>query len=181
MKYKEENLIASISGSKEAFSNLYEEIYQDLYKMAFYLCGNSSEAEDLVSETVLDAYKGIGKLKVADKFEAWILKILSNKAKRKFRYHYNSFTVANPLAKDIEEVEMASEDFSEKTLTQQEILEVLATIKPIDRLIISLCVIEGRSSSEVGEILSMNASSVRSRLNRSLKRMKNEMEGSRYE
>lgn len=181
MKYNKENLLASISGSKEAFSKLYEEIYTDLYKMAYYLCGSSSDAEDVVSEAVLDAYKGIRKLKSAEKFDGWMIKILSTKAKRKFKHQYNSFSNDNPLAVDMEKVDVASTDFSEKTITQQELIGAMGTLKQMDRLIILLCIVEGYQSSEVGELLSMNASSVRSRLNRSLKKMKNELEGKRYE
>ena len=63
-------------GNKIAFENLYSAVYRDLYKFAFYTIGNSEQAKDAVSETVLDAYKGIGKLKSTDKFDIWILKIL---------------------------------------------------------------------------------------------------------
>ena len=43
-------------------------------------------------------------------------------------------------------------------------------------MIVSLCVVEGYKSNEVAEILSMNPSTVRSRLNRSLKKMKEYLE-----
>ena len=46
---------------------LYSAVYRDLYKFAFYTIGNSEQAKDAVSETFLDAYKGIGKLKNTDK------------------------------------------------------------------------------------------------------------------
>ena len=52
----------------------------------------------------------------------------------------------------------------------------LSKLNTEDRMIVSLCVVEGYKSNEVAEILSMNPSTVRSRLNRSLKKMKEYLE-----
>ena len=49
---------------------------------------------------LLNALKGIKKLKSADAFESWILKILTNKCKQKLNYKYNKFNVFNPNIKD---------------------------------------------------------------------------------
>lgn len=181
MNYTKDYLTASIDGDKKAFSMLYEEIYPDLYKMAIYMCGNSFVSEDLVSETTLDAYKGISKLKSPESFESWILKILSAKAKQNFKKKYNSFGVDNPKAIDFDAVDAAMKDTSEDTAMKSDILNAISVLKPIDRMIISLCIIEGYKSHEAGEILSMNAATIRSRLNRSLKKLKKKLEGNDYE
>ena len=39
----------------EQFLELYETIYKDLYRLAYYYLGNAQDAEDVVSETVLKA------------------------------------------------------------------------------------------------------------------------------
>ena len=70
------------TGDKYAFEQIYAQIYTDLYRMALYILGDSEAAKDAVSETVLDAYKGIGKLKDETSFESWIVTILSRKCKR---------------------------------------------------------------------------------------------------
>ena len=51
------------------FEQIYIDINNDLYKMALYILGNSEFAKDIVSETIIDALKGIG-LKSADAFES---------------------------------------------------------------------------------------------------------------
>ena len=53
-------------------NKIYIDINNDLYKMALYILGNSELAKDIVSETIIDALKGIKKLKSADAFESWI-------------------------------------------------------------------------------------------------------------
>lgn len=51
------------TGDVHAFARLYETIYQDLYHFALYTLKNPADAEDIVSETVTDAFVQIGQLK----------------------------------------------------------------------------------------------------------------------
>ena len=50
-------------GSSEAFSRLYATVYKDMYHIALYSLRNSHDASDAVSDTVLDAFCTIKKLK----------------------------------------------------------------------------------------------------------------------
>jgi RNA polymerase sigma-70 factor (ECF subfamily) len=181
MTYDKENLAKAITGDQNAFSKIYEAIYSDLYRLALYMCGNTGFAEDIVSETILDAYKGIHNLKSAENFEPWILKILSAKVKRSFKKNYNSFSIHNPMARSVDETELTSPDLSEEGIHRTDLLNAMSSLKAIDRMIISLCVVQEYTSGEAAEILSMNASSLRSRLNRSLKKLKKELEENGYE
>lgn len=175
MKINEKDVLQAMKNDKDAFANIYESICVDLYKMAFYIMGNSTLAEDIVSDTILDAYKGISTLKDSSKFEQWILKILTNKCKNAIKSKYSKFSVFNPNVKNIEERDLKSgctTSFEEKT----DIQNALQKLSQKDRMIISLCIVEGYKSYEVAEILSMNPSTVRSRLNRGLAKMKNFLE-----
>ena len=68
----------------EAFTRLYKTVYKDLYHVAFYsLRNNQHDASDVVSETVIDAFASIKKLKNPQAFRSWIFKILSAKIKNK--------------------------------------------------------------------------------------------------
>ena len=78
-------VIKAKTGDTDAFIILYETVYVDLYKAAFYTLQNKEDAEDIVSETVLDAYTGIRKLRDPSAFRGWIFKILSNKCKQKIK------------------------------------------------------------------------------------------------
>ena len=139
MKYNQNDVSLAIKRDRKAFENIYIDINNDLYKMALYMLGNSELAKEVVSDTVMDVMVGICKLKSPERFEKWVLKILTNKCKRKIKDKYNKLNTK-------------------------------------DRMIVSLCVVEGYKSSEVAEILSMNSSTVRSRLNRSLKKMREYLE-----
>ena len=61
-------------GSKEAFAQLYQAVYQDLYRFALYVLKNPEDAQDAVAETVADAYAEITKLRDSEAFKGWIFK-----------------------------------------------------------------------------------------------------------
>lgn len=171
MKYEIEDVINAKNKVNNGFENLYKSIYEDLYKMALYIMGNNEQAQDIVSETVLDAYYGISKLKDTDKFEAWILKILTNKCKKKLREKYEKITVFNPKVMDISQ-EAKENGTNDDAIEKLEVREALAKLNEKERIIVTLCVVEGYKSSEVAKVLNMNSSTVRSKLNRSLAKMR---------
>ena len=50
-------------GDTEAFARLYSIVYKEMYHTALYNLRNRHDAYDAVSETVIDAFASIGKLK----------------------------------------------------------------------------------------------------------------------
>lgn len=175
MNYEINDVEKAKAGNVTAFENLYSAVYGDLYRFAFYTIGNSEQAEDAVSETVLDVYKGIGKLKQTDKFDFWVLKILSNKCKRKMCEKYDKVTIHNPkviLFDDLSNIETKTNNKEEKI----DLERAMSMLDKTDRMIVILCIVEEYKSQEVGKILHINASTVRSKLNRSLKKLKKYLE-----
>ena len=79
-------LRAKRTGDVHAFAGLYAQIYKDLYRFAVCTLQNLHDAEDAVSETVLDAFAQIGSLRKPESFKSWMFAILSVKCrKRKYR------------------------------------------------------------------------------------------------
>ena len=59
-------------GDAHSFALIYEQIYQDLYRTALYTLRNPADAENVVADTVLDAYAGISGLRDVTLFRSWI-------------------------------------------------------------------------------------------------------------
>lgn len=148
-------------GDPRAFAKLYEEIYRDLYRFALYMLKNSHDAEDLVSETVMDAWAGIRGLKKEESFRAWIFRILSNKCRKK-RKEYCSRT---------EELPEHLEDRQRNREEDLDVKEAFSRLEEDDQLILSLRIFGGYSSKEIGECLNMSDGTVRSRQKRALEKM----------
>lgn len=150
----------------EVFAQQYGEVYQDLYRFALYSLQNRQDAEDVVSETVADAYAGFHKLRSMEAFRAWIFKILSNKCRRKLK-EYVSRTVELP-----QELYTNSRDLDEAA----DVRKAFSRLGEEERLLISMQVFAGYNSREIGEMLQMNENTVRSKISRSLRKMRGWLE-----
>lgn len=152
-------------GSTEAFSRLYETVYKDLYHIALYSLRNSHDASDVVSDTVLDAYCSIDKLKEPEKFRSWIMRILSAKIKRKQKEYFNT---AEELNEDFPE----TDDFDYDSI---EIKDALDKLDSESRLMLSMSVLGGYTSDEISEICELKSGTVRSRLSRIKEKLRLEL------
>lgn len=164
-----------------AFSLLYEMVYEDLYRMALYTLGNIHDAEDVVSDTVLDAYAGIGSLRDEMAFRRWIFKILSNKCKRKLKEYIGRREQEQQLydEKDegisLEERLPNEQDDMKQVLDRDEIGRAFRVLSKEERLIVTMVVYGGYDSREVSKILHKNRNTVRSKYKRALDKLKNQI------
>ena len=168
MKQNLQQIKKAKAGDTDAFAELYSSIYSDLYRFALYTLKNPTDAEDIVSETVMDAYISIHKLRSAESFKSWIFKILSTKCKQRFKETQSST------------VEL-SETFPDKgSFTSLEELMDLRhhffQLENEDRLIISMHIFAGYTSQEIAKILHMNANTIRSKEHRALKKLADQLD-----
>ena len=155
------------NGSAAAFSELYEIIYRDLYRFAYYTLKNGSDAEDTVSDTVTDAWAQIGTLRKEESFRGWIFRILSNKCRQKLKAYLDK---TEELPEDLCSPE-------EDTGQNVDVRNAFAKLEEEERMIISLNLFGGYSSREIGEMLSMTDNTVRSRQTRGLAKMADYLRG----
>ena len=66
------------TGDRAAFDELVRATTADTYTLAFRLVGNEEDARDVVQETYLRAYKGIGKFRGDAQFSTWLYRITAN-------------------------------------------------------------------------------------------------------
>lgn len=152
-------------GSTEAFSRLYETVYKDLYHIALYSLRSPHDASDVVSDTVLDAYCSIDKLREPEKFRSWIMRILSVKIKRRQKEYLNT---AEELDTDFPEIDNFDYD-------SVELKEALNKLDSESRLMLSMSVLGGYTSDEISEICEMKSGTVRSRLSRIKEKLRLEL------
>jgi RNA polymerase sigma-70 factor (ECF subfamily) len=69
---------AARGGDQAAFEALVRATTADTYTLAFRLTGNEEDARDVVQETYLRAYKGIGKFRGDAQFSTWLYRITAN-------------------------------------------------------------------------------------------------------
>lgn len=166
----QEEIIAHVllakNGDSGSFCKLYELYYKDMYRFAYYTLGNQQDAEDVISETVLDAFKGIQKLKKPEKFKAWIFQILSTKCKRQIAVYVSNrehLSVENELS----DIPQEDHPYAEHLDVQK----AFSILNETEKMTISLMVFAGYNSRETAKILKSPEGTVRSTKSRALTKM----------
>lgn len=150
-------------GDATAFANLYRQVYTDLYRFALYTLKNKSDAEDAVSETVVDAFATIKNLRREESFKSWIFRILYHKCKDKLK-EYTKKT--EELPEEYREV-AAGENVEQGVVMR----ELFYELPQEERLIIGMHLFAGYTSKEIAGLLHMNENTVRSKESRALKKL----------
>jgi RNA polymerase sigma-70 factor, ECF subfamily len=69
---------AARDGDRAAFDELVRATSPETYTLAYRLVGNEEDARDVVQETYLRAYKGIGRFRGDAQFSTWLYRITAN-------------------------------------------------------------------------------------------------------
>ena len=156
-----------------------------LYNTAYRMTRNAHDAEDLVQETYLKAYRHYDKFEEGTNLKAWLFKILKNT----FINAYRKKKQAPPLSdfSDIEESfesRVSTEALSDLKTPEDELLEnvldgdvqkALEELPPDYRIAVLLADIEGFAYKEIAEILEIPVGTVMSRLYRGRKLLEEAM------
>ncbi len=161
-------------GDTQAFAQLYEKVYVKLYRFARYTLKNEQDAEDVVSETVMEAFEAIGKLKKEESFESWILRILSNKCKRKMREYYQKKVTYSEEQLDLTEETQVQ---GERILENLEVQRAFMKLDDEERMILGMHVFFGYKTREIAQMLQMNENTVRSKESRAIQKMRISLKG----
>ena len=154
-------------GDQRSFAQLYDSISMQMYKYALYSLGNPHDAEDVVSETFLDAFRGLHTLRDESAFKSWIMKILSIKIKHKFKEYSQSREVV-----ELPDDAGGSEDISTQLTDKSAAMEALNKLTPQERQIVVLTSIYGYTTREVAAMLGCPHGTVSSKLHRSLAKLR---------
>ena len=147
-----------------------------LFRMALRLTRNQLDAEDLVQEVYLRAYRFFDKFEEGTNFKAWIFKILTNT----FINHYRK-RVREPQPVEFDKVEFFHAD-QEKSIEERmgsepgnhryrdlfsdEVSAALGKLSHDFRTVILLCDVEEFSYKEIAQIIGKPIGTVMSRLSR---------------
>jgi len=152
-----------------------------LYAAAMRMTRNRADAEDLVQETFLKAYRGFGGFQEGTNLKAWLYRILTNtyinvyRAKKRrpeetdlddvedlYLYKKLSSTDASALGR-------SAEDELFDLFTDDEVKAAIEALPEQFRMAVLLADIEGFSYKEIAEILDIPIGTVMSRLHRGRK------------
>ena len=156
-------------GNIDAFSQLIRLEKGNLYKIAVSRMKTIEDAEDVLQETVFQAYVRIDKLRKNQSFRSWIRKILI--AQINTFYKKNKRKQEKIKEKLIENYQFEPMSNIVKTEYDIDFKRFLQTLKGIDRTIVLLYYNDLYTMEEISETLNMNLNTVKTKLSRAKQKM----------
>jgi RNA polymerase sigma-70 factor, ECF subfamily len=150
-----------------------------LYNFALKMTGDSDDANDLLQETYLKAFRFFDKFEKGTNCKAWLFSIMKNtfintyrkqsKEPDKVDYEDVENFYENIKASSTDDAHLEKEIFD--NLLDDELSEAIAGLPEDFRTVILLCDIEGYSYEEIADFVDIPVGTVRSRLHRARKMM----------
>ena len=161
------------TGDPQALNTLFEEYGNRIYKSAIFLAGSREEAEDIVQETFLKAFKSIHGFKGRSSPYTWLYRILLNTShdlqrkkyvRQKFLNRFKPDEHCDPIEDLIDQMD--------KDMFSRSLHETLTCQKIKHREIIILRFFEELKLTEIAERLNVSTGTVKSRLHQAIKKIK---------
>lgn len=173
-------LVARVkAGDAAAFERLFARHAPRIYRFASRMCRQAQDAEDILQDTFLAAYRHLDTFRGAARFTTWLYAIAANSCRRTRRH---SGAVATINEADNGEHPLAVDDWTRRPdiqamrkETRRAIDEAVAALPKDQRLVLVLRDMEGLPAEEVGRIVGASVSAVKSRLHRARLAVRNEL------
>lgn len=163
-----ELLTACRRGDPRALEELVRITHRRAYALAYRLVGDPIEAEDVVQESYLRIFRGLGGFRGEARFETWMHRIVTNTAFNQMRRRGRFGIVTEE-----EKLDRPVPDRSEELATQRDELErALARLPEGQRVVLVLKDVYDLSCREIGEEVGIEEGAVKVRLHRARKRLR---------
>lgn len=178
------SLKALRNGDRAEFSRVVEAYYAHIYRLAMKILGNQQDAEDVLQDTFLKAFKHLDSFDGRAKLSTWLYRIATNEALMILRrQRSNVSSIDEPLDTDEGEQEPLNLiDWCcvpEKELMSQEVqkyLDLAVEELPDNlRVVFVLRDIENLSTQETAEVLGLSETAVKTRLSRARMRLRQDL------
>jgi RNA polymerase sigma-70 factor (ECF subfamily) len=163
------------AGDPLAFAQLVEQNQGQVYNLALRMLNDAQEAEDVLQETFLNAYKALPDFEGRSSLSTWLYRIASNASLMRLRKKRpDTVSVDEPLTLDAgDSVPRQLVDWSnlpEDELLSNESRHVMdkevSNLPETLRIVFVLRDLEGLSTAETGEVLGLSEGAVKTRLHR---------------
>ncbi len=164
-----------LAGNQRVFAVLVERYGRDVYARIARSVRYPEDVEDLVQEVFVRAYSGLGQLRDADRFPAWLRAISDNTVRGWHRRRIVQLRLGEALEAEWAAEMGGSEDEAEARRIRAVIRDALRSLSEAHRQVIVHHYFKGYTYVETADLLGLKVDTVRSRLQKARRRLKEEM------
>jgi RNA polymerase sigma-70 factor, ECF subfamily len=166
------------AGDREAFRLLVERHSHALFRLAFRMTGNEHDAEDVVQEAFIKAYRSLDRFEDRSQVGSWLYRITSNCAFDLLRSRQRRERLVDGSAPDEEVLDLAAstDPDPERLLASADVRRridvALARMSARERSAFVLRHFEGRSLDEIGRALGQDTSATKQSILRAVRKVR---------
>jgi RNA polymerase sigma-70 factor (ECF subfamily) len=171
------------AGDTAAFRVLVERYGRSVFRLAFRMTGNEFDAEDVVQETFLRAYRQLDSYESRSSFSTWLYRIAANYSLdliRSRKRHASRRVVEATDEEDILDSVKSSDPGQDRVYysaqVKQRLESALQLLSDQERTAFLLRHFEGKSIEEIGAILDIGASATKNSIFRAVRKVREALE-----
>src|SRR5258708_18460544 len=177
-----------LAGDRDAFRTLVARHSRSIFRVVFRMTGNHQDAEEIIQETFLRAYKSLERFELRANFSTWLYRIAVNRtldflnARKTQMQTKDTYQIAeNPDGEEGHQVQLpASGPGPERLLLSAEmkrkISGAMGTLSPAERVAFTMRHMEGRSIEEISKTLNLRASAAKDSVFRAVQKLRQQLE-----
>ena len=172
-------------GDGEAFRALVEQHSRGAFRLAFRLTGNAQDAEDVVQESFIRAYRQLDRFEARANFGTWLHRIVVNCAMDALRSRRSRRTGAmaalDDVAGELASVRPGPERLARSAEIEDKVQASLGALSARERVAFTLRHCEGRTIEEIGKTMGLRTNAVKHCIFRAVRKLRATLEPLRGE
>jgi RNA polymerase sigma-70 factor (ECF subfamily) len=168
-----------LSGDRDAFRVLVDAHARAVFSVAFRMTGNKEDADEIVQETFLRAYKSLDRFESRSKFSTWIYRIAVNRCldfleKKRIA---GTYIISDEPDPEENTIQLPSKDAGPDRLlmskeTKMKISQAMTQLTPTERVAFTLRHVDGQSIEEISRALKIRENAAKNTVFRAVKKLR---------
>lgn len=166
-----EGIIESIQeGDEIAFKQLTQKVENDLYRVAKTRLEDDDDIKDAIQNTMIITYKNAKKIKDIKCFKTWMIHVLINECNKIYNKNMKNNDIFNKVV--IDSGFQHYEDPIQNVNNKMNFDSLISRLSYDEKIALTLYYNSGFSYTEISKILKININTIKSRITRSVNKLK---------